>query len=175
MTFAVVGILGHFSKTILLFFIPQVINFVYSVPQLFHFIPCPRHRLPKFDPETGLVNYSKTTFRENELNSLGKLSFWIFKTLKLIKWTKDNDGVITCNNLTLINFFILFTGPIHEKQLNEFLLIFQFLCSIIAFMIRYPLAQYFYGWIKMKCIKIYFLTFSKIPPQILQIVYELSI
>ena len=47
MTFAVVGILGHFSKTMMLFFIPQVINFIYSTPQLFHFIPCPRHRLPK--------------------------------------------------------------------------------------------------------------------------------
>lgn len=47
MTFAVVGILGHFSKTLLLFFIPQVLNFLYSLPQLFHVIPCPRHRLPK--------------------------------------------------------------------------------------------------------------------------------
>lgn len=48
MTFAVVGILGHFSKTMLLFFIPQVINFLYSVPQLFHLVPCPRHRMPRF-------------------------------------------------------------------------------------------------------------------------------
>ena len=47
MTFAVIGILGHFSKTMLLFFLPQVANFVYSVPQLFHFVPCPRHRLPR--------------------------------------------------------------------------------------------------------------------------------
>ena len=49
MTFAVVGILGHFSKTMLLFFIPQVINFIYSIPQLFKLIPCPRHRLPRYD------------------------------------------------------------------------------------------------------------------------------
>lgn len=47
MTFAVVGILGHFSKTMLLFFIPQVFNFLFSCPQLFHLVPCPRHRLPK--------------------------------------------------------------------------------------------------------------------------------
>lgn len=46
MTFAVVGILGHFSKTMLLFFIPQIFNFLFSCPQLFHFLPCPRHRLP---------------------------------------------------------------------------------------------------------------------------------
>jgi UDP-N-acetylglucosamine--dolichyl-phosphate N-acetylglucosaminephosphotransferase len=47
MTFAVVGILGHFSKTMLLFFMPQIFNFLYSCPQLFHFVECPRHRLPK--------------------------------------------------------------------------------------------------------------------------------
>eukprot|EP01017_Pseudomicrothorax_dubius_P019321 TRINITY_DN2122_c0_g1_i12.p1 TRINITY_DN2122_c0_g1~~TRINITY_DN2122_c0_g1_i12.p1 ORF type:complete len:338 (+),score=64.78 TRINITY_DN2122_c0_g1_i12:323-1336(+) len=52
MVLAVVGILGHFSKTLLLFFIPQVLNFLISVPQLFKFIPCPRHRLPKYNQET---------------------------------------------------------------------------------------------------------------------------
>ena len=30
----VAGILGHNAKTLLLFFVPQVVNFVYSVPQL---------------------------------------------------------------------------------------------------------------------------------------------
>ena len=48
MTFAVVAIIGHFSKTVLLFFIPQIFNFIYSVPQLFRLVPCPRHRLPKY-------------------------------------------------------------------------------------------------------------------------------
>ncbi|KAJ1667842.1 tunicamycin resistance protein [Coemansia sp. RSA 1813] len=47
MTFAVCGILGHFSKTLMLFFIPQVFNFIYSAPQIFGLVPCPRHRLPK--------------------------------------------------------------------------------------------------------------------------------
>ena len=47
MTFAVIGILGHFSKTLLLFFLPQILNFLYSIPQLFGLVPCPRHRLPK--------------------------------------------------------------------------------------------------------------------------------
>lgn len=145
MTFAVVGILGHFSKTILLFFIPQVLNFLYSVPQLFHFIPCPRHRLPKFDPDTGLMNCSKTTFKQDELSSIGKLLFFIFKTLRIIKWETSNDGVTTCNNFTLINFVILLTGPITEKKLNEYLLIFQIVCSVIAFTIRYPTAHFFYG------------------------------
>ena len=52
MTFAVVGILGHFSKTMMLFFIPQLLNFALSIPQLIGIIHCPRHRLPKFNQNT---------------------------------------------------------------------------------------------------------------------------
>jgi len=44
---ACAGVLGHFSKTLLLFFIPQVFNFLLSCPQLFGIVPCPRHRVPK--------------------------------------------------------------------------------------------------------------------------------
>lgn len=56
MTLAVAGILGHFSETLLLFFVPQIINFVYSLPQLLKIVPCPRHRLPRYDPSTGLLH-----------------------------------------------------------------------------------------------------------------------
>lgn len=42
-----VGIFGHFTKSLLLFFLPQLLNFLLSLPQLFGIIPCPRHRLPK--------------------------------------------------------------------------------------------------------------------------------
>lgn len=59
MALAVVGILGHFSETLLLFFLPQVLNFLYSCPQLFKLVPCPRHRLPSYDPQTGLLTGSK--------------------------------------------------------------------------------------------------------------------
>mmetsp|Transcript_11249 Transcript_11249/g.31329 ORF Transcript_11249/g.31329 Transcript_11249/m.31329 type:complete len:182 (-) Transcript_11249:129-674(-) len=55
MTFAVVGVLGHFSKTLLLFFIPQLINFLYSLPQLLGFVHCPRHRLPRYDTARGVL------------------------------------------------------------------------------------------------------------------------
>jgi UDP-N-acetylglucosamine--dolichyl-phosphate N-acetylglucosaminephosphotransferase len=53
---AVAGILGHFSETLLLFLAPQVFNFAYSLPQLLKLVPCPRHRLPRFDPATGLLH-----------------------------------------------------------------------------------------------------------------------
>ena len=47
MAFSAVAIQGHFSKTLILFFLPQIFNFVLSCPQLFHLVDCPRHRLPR--------------------------------------------------------------------------------------------------------------------------------
>ena len=48
MAFSVVGIQAHFSKTLLLFFMPQIFNFLLSCPQLFGLVPCPRHRVPRY-------------------------------------------------------------------------------------------------------------------------------
>ena len=54
MTLAVGGVLGHYSKTLLLFFIPQMINYIYSVPQICRWCgrTCPRHRMPYFNIKT---------------------------------------------------------------------------------------------------------------------------
>lgn len=149
MTLAVVAILGHFSKTLLLFFIPQVFNFIYSVPQLFHLIPCPRHRLPKYNAETNLREMSCVTFKASAMKPiLGHLAFRIFEVLRLIqvkKFTKDGEEYIECNNLTLINLILRVCGPLHERTLTIILLCFQVFCSCLAFLIRYPLAKLFYG------------------------------
>jgi UDP-N-acetylglucosamine--dolichyl-phosphate N-acetylglucosaminephosphotransferase len=109
MTFACVGILGHFSKTLLLFFVPQIINFVYSLPQILHLfgITCPRHRLPRYDPKTDKL-------------------------------------VAIPSNHNLINLFLLFSGPQHEKVLVRKLLVLQVVCSALAFFVRYQVAAYFY-------------------------------
>ncbi|KRT83851.1 hypothetical protein AMK59_3944 [Oryctes borbonicus] len=144
MTFAVVGILGHFSKTTLLFFIPQVFNFLYSVPQLFHLIPCPRHRLPKYNSRTDKLGISTTIFRYNDLNILGKLFVRLFKFFKLIQW-QEKEGCIVTNNLTLINLILLLFGPLHEETLTKTLIAIQIVCTCFAFVIRYPLAHIFYG------------------------------
>lgn len=143
MTFAVVGILGHFSKTILLFFIPQIFNFLYSVPQLFRFVPCPRHRLPKFNSKTDRLEISVTKFKYCELSFLGKFMVNIFRIFKVISW-REKDGYVTTNNFTLINLVLLFFGPLHEEKLTIILIAIQCLCSVLAFVIRYPLASLFY-------------------------------
>ncbi|XP_067009960.2 UDP-N-acetylglucosamine--dolichyl-phosphate N-acetylglucosaminephosphotransferase [Anabrus simplex] len=147
MTFAVVGILGHFSKTMLLFFLPQILNFLYSVPQLFHFLPCPRHRIPRYNTTTDKLELSTTMFKTSDLNLLGRLCLTVLRTLRLIHWKehiKDKAVTVECNNLTLINFVLLFTGPVHEATLTKILLLIQVVCSILAFTIRYPLASLFY-------------------------------
>ncbi|KAG6640986.1 UDP-N-acetylglucosamine--dolichyl-phosphate N-acetylglucosaminephosphotransferase [Carya illinoinensis] len=75
MTMAVVGILGHFSETLLIFFAPQVLNFLLSLPQLSGLVPCPRHRLPRFDSKTGLLTGTNDgTLVNFTLRLLGRMS-----------------------------------------------------------------------------------------------------
>ncbi|KAI6073211.1 UDP-N-acetylglucosamine--dolichyl-phosphate N-acetylglucosaminephosphotransferase [Aix galericulata] len=147
MTFAVVGILGHFSKTMLLFFIPQVLNFLYSLPQLFHVIPCPRHRLPRLNPSTGKLEMSYSKFKTKSLSALGAYTLKAVKSLHIVdvRSGMDEDGEYTeCNNMTLINFVIKLIGPTHERNLTLLLLLIQVLGSVIAFSIRYQLVRLFY-------------------------------
>lgn len=91
MSFAMSSILGHYSTTLLLLFIPQLLNFLYSIPQLFGLVPCPRHRLPKFNKDTGKL-----------------------------------EGVKTHYNL--VNLVLLVMGPMTERSLCVFLLVFQVVC-----------------------------------------------
>ena len=153
MTFAVVAILGHFSKTLLLFFIPQVINFLYSCPQLFHFIPCPRHRLPKYDKAEDKVSFSLTCFEKEKLGKVGRLCLTVLRVTKLasvkeveIKLDDERSvAMMECNNLTIINLILRVTGPMREQTLTLVLLGVQVFCSLLAFTIRYPLAFLLYG------------------------------
>lgn len=51
-TLGAAAIIGGYDFTVLLFFIPQLLNFILSIPQLLGIIPCPRHRLPKYNHST---------------------------------------------------------------------------------------------------------------------------
>ncbi|BHF64402.1 UDP-N-acetylglucosamine--dolichyl-phosphate N-acetylglucosaminephosphotransferase [Sparganum proliferum] len=163
MTFAVVGILGHFSKTLLLFFAPQVFNFLLSIPQLFHFIPCPRHRLPHFSSESGLLTPSQVSFRPASLSLPARLCLCLLLHLGLTsaasrpetqttgghrRETSDEHTTeaetVTVDNLTLINLFLRRCGPMSEARTTAHLLALQVLCSALAFFIRYPVAWTFY-------------------------------
>jgi len=149
MTFAVVGIIGHFSKTMLLFFIPQIVNFLLSVPQLFYFIPCPRHRLPKLNPALNKLNPSEVEFKKSDLKLLGWLMLRFFSITKFIRYRefKNNDDeiMISTTNFTIINTVLCWFGPLNEETLTRILMLIQIVFgSLLTFFIRYYLVKFFY-------------------------------
>nr|KAF6324400.1 dolichyl-phosphate N-acetylglucosaminephosphotransferase 1 [Myotis myotis] len=124
MTFAVVGILGHFSKTMLLFFMPQVLN-----------------------TNTGKLEMSYSKFKTKSLSFLGTFILKVAESLQLVtvRQSEDEDGAFTeCNNMTLINLLLKVFGPMHERNLTLLLLLLQVLGSAVTFSIRYQLVRLFY-------------------------------
>ena len=108
MTLGVAGILGHYSETLVLFFLPQIANFLYSAPQLFKFVPCPRHRLPRLEVETGLLYPSLVSSEPGE----------------------------TRTNMNLVNLFLRILGPQTERTLCLALLTLQAGCCAAGFALR---------------------------------------
>ncbi|KAE8098710.1 hypothetical protein FH972_016754 [Carpinus fangiana] len=101
MTMAVVGILGHFSETLLIFFAPQVLNFLLSLPQLSGFVPCPRHRLPRFDSKSGLLTGTNDgTLVNFTLRILGRMSEKSLCTILLV------FQAIACCLCFLLRYFL---------------------------------------------------------------------
>lgn len=49
----------------------------------------------------------------------------LFSIFKIIDIEEKADGIIKCNNLTLINLCLLITGPTNENKLTIILLIIQ--------------------------------------------------
>ena len=131
MTFAVCGIHGHFSKTLFFLFIPQIVNFILSLPQLFKLIPCPRHRLPKYNPSIDKVGCSICDCKPEEYQ-WAKLLFGIPKEEKYFI------------NFTLINVVLRCFGPLHEKTLTSILLLLQILSCAFALYIRFVIAPIYF-------------------------------
>lgn len=143
MVFAVVGILGHFSKTLLLLLIPQIANFVYSAPQLFHVVPCPRHRLPRFNRATGLLEPSVVVFADQPkpLRPLVADALKLLHRLHLLRIRTDEDGnVLESTNLTILNLWLVWFGPMREDRLALGLCALQIACGALGLWIRHRLA-----------------------------------
>lgn len=142
MVFAVVGIMGHFSKTLLLLFIPQIFNFVYSVPQLAGIVPCPRHRLPRFNARTGLLEPSRAVFTpEKPLNrTVGELLKLLHK-LRLMDVETDATGTVTSvTNFTILNLWLVWRGPRREDHLAIEILVMQTVVGLLGLLVRHRLA-----------------------------------
>lgn len=157
MVFGVCGILGHFSKTVLLFFLPQIFNFAYSVPQLFGLVPCPRHRMPKFNEKDGLLYTSRAVLdgktpydKDNNVKKVKPFVLMVLGMLSKMKlidleYDKKTGELLTCSNMTLINLVLVWSGPLREDKLCQRLLILQFVIGVFAIVLRHLGGALIYG------------------------------
>lgn len=142
MTLAVVCIVGHYSKTMVLLQVPQLLNALISMPQLLRIIPIPRHRMPVYNAKTGCVENSFVEVRVAELSFPGKAAFHLLCTLRLVRIVPLSEGCVKMSNLTVINVVLHLLGPCREDVLCLRLLTFQAVCSCICFAVRFGLASY---------------------------------
>ncbi|KAF2714220.1 UDP-GlcNAc-1-phosphate transferase [Pleomassaria siparia CBS 279.74] len=140
MVFAVDGILGHFSKTLVLLLLPQAFNFVYSAPQLFHIVPCPRHRLPHFNARTGLLECSRVEFKRPLSRPIAE-TLKLLHRLRLLDLETDEKGqAISSSNFTILNLWLVWFGPMREDRLAMGLLVFQTVVGLLGLFIRHRMA-----------------------------------
>lgn len=142
MVFAVVGILGHFSKTLLLLFIPQIFNFLYSAPQLFGIVPCPRHRLPRYNARTNLLEPSVATFSEDKpLRPIVGEVLKVLSRFKLLRVQVNESGRVTeTSNFTILNLWLVWRGPLREDRLAMEILAMQTVIGLSGLWVRHSLA-----------------------------------
>lgn len=146
MVFAIVGILGHFSKTLLIFLLPQIINFVYSVPQIFGLVPCPRHRLPKFNLSDGLMYPSFGQLKK--LTPVSKAMLLVLEKFKLIKLTRDEktNQIVAFSNMTIINLTLVWFGPLREDHLCVLIMTLQLLIGVSMIVVRHTVGPWLFGF-----------------------------
>lgn len=186
MTFAVVAILAHFSKTLLLLLIPQIFNFVYSAPQLFAFVPCPRHRLPHFNARSGLLETSWADFTpplvitkdaqiangtangttswssappsgslgkhrpvplKRPLHPLVQTALKLLARFRLLEIETDSETgqVLRTTNMTLLNLWLVWFGPMREDRLCYSITAMQTLVGILGLVVRHRMAIWVFG------------------------------
>jgi UDP-N-acetylglucosamine--dolichyl-phosphate N-acetylglucosaminephosphotransferase len=139
-----VGILGHFSKTLLLLFVPQIFNFIYSAPQLFRLVPCPRHRLPRFNARTGLMEASVTEW-QNPPKAIVAAALHLLHRLHLLRVTTNEEGVIIeSSNFTILNLWLVWFGPKREDRLAIEILAMQFIAGLFGLFVRHNCALWIF-------------------------------
>ena len=141
MVFAVVSILGHFSKTLFLLLAPQLINFLYSAPQVFGLVPCPRHRLPHLNARTGLLEPSVTEWGARQPHRLLVPVLYILAHVRLLQLKTDEEGrVVETSNLTLLNLWLVLRGPMGEERLAVEVTGLQAVLGLLGLFVRHSLA-----------------------------------
>jgi UDP-N-acetylglucosamine--dolichyl-phosphate N-acetylglucosaminephosphotransferase len=142
MVFVCVSILGHFSKTLVLLLIPQIFNFAYSAPQLFALVPCPRHRLPRFNARTGLLEPSVTPWGEDrQPRAPVAWALRLLGRLRLLRVTLDEQGrFVETSNFTILNLWLVWRGPLREDRLAAEITALQVVVGLFGLFVRHRLA-----------------------------------
>lgn len=142
MVFAIVSILGHFSKTLLLLLLPQIVNFIYSVPQLFHIVPCPRHRLPRYNARTNLLEPSMTEWQHPPSWPVDKMLRLLANfPIPLVRIETNPKGqIVQSTNFTVLNLWLVWFGPMREDSLALGILAVQVACGLVGLFLRHELA-----------------------------------
>lgn len=148
MTFSVVAIFGHFSKTMMLFFIPQFVNSFLSLPQFVGLIPCPNCRLPILDDATQTLEPSKVLLDLKKCGFIRRVIIYLLRMLRLIHVENivDKEHELRIDNTTLMNIVLRCLGPIKERDLMHRLLLFQIFANAVGFCVRYGGTCIFYGF-----------------------------
>lgn len=104
------GVLGHYSKTLLLFFLPQIFNFLLSCPQLFGLVPCPRHRVPFVDKSTGQL-YPSCVRLPQPLSTSTIAMLRVLEACRCARLVRHEHGhIVGVTNLTLLNAVLVARG-----------------------------------------------------------------
>lgn len=106
----------------------------------------------RYDPENDILHPSTFEYDWKETGILGRLFVYFYKKLGVIKLTevKISDGGDTTvsrvevTNCTLVNLMLLVFNPMREDNLTKCILVFQLLCSLVAFFIRYGISKFIY-------------------------------
>ncbi|KAL5612161.1 hypothetical protein BROUX41_000295 [Berkeleyomyces rouxiae] len=142
MVFAVVGILGHFSKTLGLLLIPQLFNFAFSTPQIFGLVPCPRHRLPRLNTGSGLLEPSVTPWSPaRQPIAPVAAALRLLAALRCVSISLDKEGnFVETSNLTLLNLWLVMRGPMREDRLALEVTMLQLVVGLCGLFVRHKLA-----------------------------------
>ena len=104
--------------------------------------------MPGYDQPTDRLILSWCEFEPKALGLGGKLIYATIRCLGLARNEALDEGKVRMSNLTLINYALMVLGPMHEARLTGALLILQGASSVLALLVRYQLAGYFYEVLK---------------------------
>ena len=64
----------------------------------------------------------------------------------LVKLERDDNGqIVASSNMTILNLFLIWFGPMREDRLAIRILIVQVLCGVLGLLIRHQFARVVFG------------------------------